>query len=1006
MDKDNDGLVMLIPGEEPSKVTSKTEEPVTEDPEAIDVFNFFADNDELNPQRLWKPWMDEKKFVLGTVDNITQIIDECIESGRYALDLETTGLDNRLKKTASGHYCTVDHIAGVCLSADGVTGYYIPIHHVKVGEDGLREDRACNIPIGIFDREFRRLIKATEDGLTVADFHNGKFDQEFLQFNETGIPWGEWDRPAMWDDTLIAAYMRNTRARRRGLKALSEAPVDSPPENTVGGPGLGMEMIDLYELWGHKKEQRGFNYDFSVLDPTEGPALWYGCSDAICTWLLDPVLMPSAKEKDTDGISQAAIYKIEKVCVAATRWMERNLIHINRDKVQELVSLGQQEWFDSIVEVYTEASKMLGRDVMPDLYKEVQRNFVANDPDNLLRTQLEKADSLTKRNLGMPPVLKGEESWPAVYDVNSQKQLGTMFNEMEVPGLKFTEKSGQVKTSKDELNRIIEEAGQKFPFMAKIKRFREVAKALSTYLESMLLASDPEDDSMRINFNGHKVDTGRFSTPAKESAGDRRKGRMIGWPELNVQSMPNRYDPDRPECMNRLRECFGVRTVPKDAPPRFLVAIDYAGVELRLATNISGEPKWLAEFFHCSSCDRTFERTPRTGADIIATITPVPPPARCPNCGSDKIGDLHTLTGLSIYGADATSRPDWKNLRGHSKATNFALSYGGGGSAVCRATGVDRNEGQRIKNQFDNTYYGLKRWWNSQHKYAKTYGYVRTAFGRKYPVPDIYNEDGGFRSKAERNSVNGPIQGSSADITKTAMALIYKECKRRGWLDKVAMNITMHDELVFEVDADVLEEAVPVLVDLMVANDYILVKNWPVPFTTDVEIGTDWTVPWDLNAMRHGEVRFHEGKKYGKKKDLPEGAVWEDLPSWPEELVPWFKEAQGGSIAEVSVSPTLPSVALPEGEVPEVPCIVPVTALAPTAVPGEDYFFQLPGPMTYKLAGQLAEIIAECHGKGSSPLRLRTVEGIEIEGWLEGLNLTTIRVSPVQLETLIQYVFR
>ena len=88
------------------------------------------------------------------------------------------------------------------------------------------------------------------------------------------------------------------------------------------------------------------------------------------------------------------------------------------------------------------------------------------------------------------------------------------------------------------------------------------------------------------------------------------------------------------------------------------------------------------------------------------------------------------------------------------------------------------------------------------------------------------------------------------------------------------------------------------------------------------------------------------------------------------------------------------------------PSVVPVTSLAPTAVPGEDYFFQLPGPMTYKLAGQLAEIIAECHGKGSSPLRLRTVEGIEVEGWLEGLNLTTIRVSPVQLETLIQYVFR
>ena len=1359
---------------------------VWKDPEAEDFLDFVAKNEENSPEKLWKPWMQDKKLELGTIDNLASIMDACIESGRYAIDLETTGLDNRVKEI-NGRFCTVDQIAGVCLSPDGVRGYYIPLHHVQL-DKGIRIERPCNVPIAVFDREFRRLIQATGEGKTVAVFHNGKFDQEFLQFNETGNPWGEWDRPSIWDDTMIAAYMRNTRARRKGLKALSEAPTDAKSDHVCGGPGLGMEMIEIYQLWGHKTMQHGFAYDFALLDPSSGPPLWYGCSDAICTWLLHPVVVTPVVEKDTDGRSQAAIYKIEKVCVAATRWMERNRIHVNREKVSELVTLGQQEWLDSILDVYKEASKILGRDVMPDLYKEVQRNFVADDPRNLLRAQIEKADNFTKRNPMLPSIAKDGKTWPAVYDINSQQQIGTMFDEMRIPGLKRTEKSGQVKTSKDELTRIIEEAGDQFPFMGKIRRFREVAKALSTYLEPMLLDSDPDDDLMRISFNGHKVDTGRYCTPAKESAGDREKGRMVGWPSLNVQATPSTYDPKRPACMNRLRECYSVRPasryilpdgssayIQKGVPlpegakpiPKFMAACDYSGVELRLATNISLEPKWLTEFFHCSNCDRTFDRTPRSGLEF-KTLTPLPPPPRCPNCGSDEIGDLHTLTAVAIYGQDAINRPDWKALRGHGKcvhpdtlvcmdeglrpihttvtakaaetfapcatsiqvqgakglvpvretfyggekelfhvvtrrgivtctaehgfllpdgtcrtiseglakgtelgdvpsvriqdgawpviqyrptedvppviiplseelaywaglflgdgckegttsvsfshghvskldpygnsysewqkilldsstkvglrpiprkmkiylgcrsvmhflsalsliagvdggrvlripnwilqagprailpflaglfdtdsyvgardgnirwcskdalfagqvaavlqamgflpsvspswnktyqrfyyivgvkgsqaakfkqymryagkvaripteckahwqinkvievipagkglcmdlslacedhlywtnglithnSTNFALSYGGSGQAVCRSTGVDKNEGARIKTQFDNTYFGLKKWWLGQHKYAKQYGYVRTAFDRKYPVPDIYSTEGAFRAKAERNSVNGPIQGSSADITKTAMALIYKECKRRGWLDKVQMNITMHDELVFEIDADVMEEAIQVIKALMVDNDYLMIKSWLVPLTTDVEVGFDWTVPWDLNAMAYGEVRFHNGKEYKDPSKLPEGLVWDSLPSWPEELRPWFKAAHGETW-EPTTEVSAPSVPLPTMPVPPTSGTEVVQAAPTPSVPaGGEYYYRLTGPLSVRAALLLTEAIVQSMSKGTSPLHIVSENGLEITGWQETLGVSVVRVNPLQFETLVQYLFK
>jgi DNA polymerase I-like protein with 3'-5' exonuclease and polymerase domains len=964
-----------------------------------------------------KPWMESCQFILGTVDNLDECIDACIDSGRYSIDLECSGLDSRVFTSENGIQRTRDHIAGVGLSPDGVRGYYFPLTHEKVEEDGSRTWRACNIPSLVFAAAMRRLVAATEAGKTTATFHHGRFDQEFLQFNGTGEPWGEWDKPGTWDDTMVEAYLRNPRARHKGLKDLSKAEPDAKTESQTGGPGLGMEMIELYELFGHTKEKSGFRYDFTTLDPEEEQNIWYAASDVICTWRLHPLLSPTVIGPDSDGQSQAAVYKIEKACVPAVRWMERNRVHIDRKKVQELVELGQQEWFDAIMDVYSSAQSILGRDVMPSVYKSLKTRFTASaaDNSNLLNSQLERAAQFAIAEFSDPVgKVSGRDNreWPVIYDVNSPQQLGVMFDEMGVPGLKTTEKSGQVKTSKDELNRVIEEAGDQFPFMAKIRKFREVSKALSSYLYPMLLDSDASDDTMRINFRQDGTDTGRFSTPSKDGAG----ARTPGAPQINLQSLPSTADPKRPACMNRLRECISARPA-VNGIPRYVVAIDYAGVELRLVTNLSREPKWLAEFFHCSTCNRVFEK-----GDGVST--PTPPPPRCPSCGSDKIGDLHTLTGLEIYGKDAISRPDWKALRGHAKGTNFALCYGGGGQAVQRATGVDKNEGWRIKNQFDRTYFGLKQWWLTMHKFAGQHCFVRTAFGRRYPVPDIKSEDRGFQEKAKRNSVNGPIQGSSADVTKAAMALIYKECKKRGWLDKCQMVITMHDELVFEIDGDILEEAVPILVRLMTRNDFVLAKKWPIPLTTDVEIGYDWTVPWDLNAMRYKEVRFIGNKKIKSADKCPEGHNWDLLPSFPSELQPWFKESGGTGMA-----PTTPVVPVTTDSIPvKAPTPTPVTApesltvavpvqtLIPTPIPNssqpvfEDKFSHIPpgGTWTFKLsaplmpstASKLADVIRSCRGHGTRVLKLQTRNGESLEGWEEGLGVGSIQVSPQEFDIL------
>lgn len=804
-----------------------------------------------------KPWMAEKTLSLvtkwgsigkpdgpdlpeaweGSTDTITQaasaewemleqVVDACIESGHYALDLETTGLDTRV---FNGE--TRDKIVGVCLSPDGERGYYIPVRH----KEGVEH----NVPMSKVRAAMLRLVSSD----AVAIFHNAKFDQEFLQFNG-GVPWGEWDSPKTWEDTIILAYLRDSRARVKGLKFLS-------------GKELGMEMIEIHELYGHEKTKRGFNYDFSALDPSAPEVTWYAAADAICTYKLWEILHPQVVAPKDQGRNQKGIYAIERACLTATRWMERCRVHTDQEKVRSLIGLGQRELVDSLKEVYEAANKALGRDITPTYFylalQEIQKNNptleIGDDSIPLMQLLEEsrkrasnplivaKYEGLGDKADRLPLTDKKGRTWPAEYDVMSAKQLGVLLDEVGVPGLVRTEKSKQVKTSKDALDKALDKGGNKFPWLTKIKRFREVQKALSTYLIPLWEDADPTDDTVRINFNGFKVDTGRFSAPSSRNPG------LDGGTRFPMHGTPSTYDPTRPQCLSRIRECVTPRS------GRFLVAIDYAGEELRIATNISGEPRWLTEFFRCSGCDMQFE----TGD---GTDTPDPPPPFCPRCGSDKIGDLHTMTGIAVYGEAAPDRPDWKALRGNAKATNFALSYGGGGSAVQRSVGVDKNEGWRIKRSFDQNYQGLVSWWGRQHAFARKHGFVKTAFGRVYPLPDIYHEDGGFRSKAERNAVNGPIQGAGADIIKIAMALIYKHVKKKQWFDKIDLIACMHDELVFEIDASIIEEAIADIEQIMTRNPVILSKRWAVPLTTDVEVGRDWTVPWNLTKMLHGKKEW------------------------------------------------------------------------------------------------------------------------------------------------------
>lgn len=597
-----------------------------------------------------KEWMATVTMGLVTTSTITRVVDECIASPHYAIDLETTGLDNRV---VNGE--TIDKIVGICLSPDGVRGYYIPVLHTN--------NLDICIPASIVHREMSRLVASD----SIAIFHNGKFDHEFLQFNGWGSALGEWDNPRAWEDSLILTYLRNTRERNKGLKHLSKVE-------------LNLEMIELDELF-TKEEAETTGKNFSVLDPSWEPCIWYACADAICTYRLYFAIRDAAILPTESGLpTQKPLYEVEKLCIAATRWMERLRVPIDRNKVRELIQIGQQEWYPALQSVYNEASSALGRDITPGYFRLMSsEGSFKYDPNNVevgikesvdaarveaRRLRMDKEDNsgkvptMRKRVASLVEKKPAEDvDFPITYDVLIPDQLGLLLRELGISGLKATEKSGQIKTSKDELERVLEAAGEDFPFVSKVKRFREVAKAISSNLLPLYDYTAPDkspDGRIRINFEALKTDTGRFSTPARE--GNKDFTGTIPW---NLQSIPSGGKADIPECMLRLREC--VRTI----SGWMLFAIDYSGQELRVVTNLSGEPKWVAEFFRCSECDHRFDM------GGIVPPPPEPPPPFCPKCGSDKIGDLHTLTALSLHGdAIKADKAKFKQLRKEAKCVH------------------------------------------------------------------------------------------------------------------------------------------------------------------------------------------------------------------------------------------------------------------------------------------------------------------------------------------------
>ena len=193
--------------------------------------------------------------------------------------------------------------------------------------------------------------------------------------------------------------------------------------------------------------------------------------------------------------------------------------------------------------------------------------------------------------------------------------------------------------------------------------------------------------------------------------------------------------------------------------------------------------------------------------------------------------DIHAATAAQLFGVDASKVT--ADMRRVAKTVNFGVIYGMSEFGLQQATELSREEaGQFIASYFER-YPRVKEYLESTKQLARENGYVQTLLDRRRSIAEINSANRQVREAAERMAINMPVQGTSADIIKVAMINLYREIKKRRL--KSRMLLQVHDELVFEVPDEELEEMCQLVRHLMSTAIEI-----SVPLKVDINTGNNW----------------------------------------------------------------------------------------------------------------------------------------------------------------------
>ena len=193
--------------------------------------------------------------------------------------------------------------------------------------------------------------------------------------------------------------------------------------------------------------------------------------------------------------------------------------------------------------------------------------------------------------------------------------------------------------------------------------------------------------------------------------------------------------------------------------------------------------------------------------------------------------DIHTKTASDIFKIP-TMAVD-KNMRRIAKAVNFGIIYGISSYGLSENLHIRPSEAKEFIDSYLETYPGVKEYMDNTIKKAYDEGFVRTMFNRKRTIPELKNKNYMIRQSGERIALNTPIQGTSADIIKKAMIDISKKIHEKNM--KTKMIIQVHDELVFDVPNEEIEQMKKIIPEIM---EHVCCLN--VPLSVEIAYGNNW----------------------------------------------------------------------------------------------------------------------------------------------------------------------
>jgi DNA polymerase-1 len=284
-------------------------------------------------------------------------------------------------------------------------------------------------------------------------------------------------------------------------------------------------------------------------------------------------------------------------------------------------------------------------------------------------------------------------------------------------------------------------------------------------------------DALQAQIN---PETGRVHTSF--SLAGAQTGRLAS-NDPNLQNIPIRTEIGR-----KIRDAFVAE------PGNVLMSADYSQIELRLAAQMADVPQLKDAF--------------------------------------QRGEDVHAITAEEVFGVVD------RETRNKAKTINFAILYGVSSWGLASRMGLPKDEGKAIIDRYFERFPGIRTYIEQTLHFAREHGFTRTLFGRKTHFPNIRAGNPSIRGGAERAAINAPIQGTSADLIKRAMARM-DDALEGADLEGVKMLLQVHDELVFEVPEGREEEAAAVVRQVMSkAAEPALALDVPL----DVEVG--WGEHW------------------------------------------------------------------------------------------------------------------------------------------------------------------